>query len=103
MSGVLLYTRYTLPMNSIDKLTEKLYKEYYEGVPWHMLVDEGACRSIGKAITKTINSITEMQNSGPLIAPVRGMNMAKKEALIRLSIDVAMRGIELMLKEAADN
>jgi hypothetical protein len=89
-------------MNNIEKLSDKLYTKYYQGVPWDRLTDEEACMSIGKAITKVLNQIvaTEKEN---LIAPVRGMNTAKKEALIRLSVDIANRGIELMLKKERSN
>ena len=89
-------------MNSIDKLTEKLYKQYSDGVPWARLTDEQACMSIASAITKILDEIVALENSGqPLIAPVRGMNTAKKEALILLSTDIASRGIELMLRREA--
>lgn len=103
MSGVLLYIRYAYKTMSINKVSEELYQKYHDGVPWSKLTNEQACMSIGSAITKTLNELIELENSGkPLIAPVRGMNAAKKEALIRLSADVAAKGIELMLKRKSN-
>ena len=102
MLGVLLYIRYDLLTMSINKVSEELYQKYHDGVPWSKLTNEQACMSIGSAITKTLNELIELENSGkPLIAPVRGINLAKKEALIRLSADIAAKGIEFMLRDAS--
>jgi hypothetical protein len=51
------------------------------------------------SITKVLNDLIEVRDSGQLLpAPVKGMNKAKIDALVMLSADVALRGLECMLR-----
>lgn len=86
-------------MNNLDKVTQKIYDKYHSQLPWDTLTTEQKCWSMATSITKVLTDLIESSKSDtPKPAPVRGMEMAKIEALIRLSADVAQRGLECMLR-----
>jgi len=86
-------------MSNLDKVTQKMYEKYYGQLPWETLTTEQKCASMASSITKVLTELIELRDSGELvIAPVKGMNKAKIDALIMLSADVALRGLECMLR-----
>jgi hypothetical protein len=76
-----------------------MYEKYHGQLPWETLTTEQKCASMASSITKVLADLIELRDSGELvIAPVKGMNKAKIDALIMLSADVALRGLECMLR-----
>jgi hypothetical protein len=88
-----------MSMSNLDKVTQKIYEKYHSQLPWETLTTEQKCASMATSITKVLNDLIEARDSGELVAaPVKGMNKAKIDALVMLSADVALRGLECMLR-----
>jgi hypothetical protein len=86
-------------MSNLDKVTQKIYDKYHSQLPWETLTTEQKCASMAISITRVLNDLMEVRDSGETLpAPVRGMNKAKIDALVMLSADVAVRGLECMLR-----
>ena len=88
-----------MSMSNLDKVTQKMYEKYHSQLPWETLTTEQKCASMATSITKVLADLMEVRDSWvPTPAPVRGMITAKIDALVMLSADVALRGLECMLR-----
>jgi len=86
-------------MSNLDKVTQRMYDKYHSQLPWETLTTEQKCASMAISISKVLNDLMEVRDSSDTLpAPVRGMNKAKIDALVMLSADVAVRGLECMLR-----